>query len=220
LPAQEARRRGLFRPQPYKHLAGVLRLQGHDAEAKSVLIGMAIDRRKWGGLGLPSRVWQWILWAIIGNGYQPVRAGLSFFVLWLVGTIVFSAAYDVGAMAPTETKARDEFLRDQPGLKNYEPFIPILYAIDLSLPIINFGQKDKWQPFFATDLSAAARPNTQNKSPKSVCGPGLTSECVDNLSASTWLIPWLNWFRAMYIALGWILTTMFVAGVSGLVARD
>jgi hypothetical protein len=220
LPTQVGHRRGGFRPQPYKHLAGVLRSQGQDAEAKAVLIGMAIDRRKWGGLGLPSRVWHWILWATIGNGYQPVRAGLSFFVLWLVGAIVFSVAFDVGAMAPSEKKARDEFLRDQPGLKNYEPFIPILYAIDSSLPIINFGQKDKWQPFFATNLSEAAKPDTQSRSPTAACGPGHTSECVKEPSASNWLIPWLNWFRAIYIALGWILTTMFVAGVSGLVARD
>jgi hypothetical protein len=74
-----AHRGARFRPQPYGQLASALRAQGLDADAKAVLIGMALDRRKWGGLR--SRAWQWVLWATIRNGYQPIPAGISLLVV-------------------------------------------------------------------------------------------------------------------------------------------
>ena len=85
LPSDERKRRDQFRPQPYRQLAAVLRAQGFDAEAKEVLIGMAKDRRRWAELRTMSRFWQWILWIIIRNGHQPLRAGLWLLGLWLVG---------------------------------------------------------------------------------------------------------------------------------------
>ena len=61
LPAETADRRGQFRPQPYRQLAGVLRAQGFDGDATKILIGMAVDGRKWGGLRWWSRFAQWLL---------------------------------------------------------------------------------------------------------------------------------------------------------------
>jgi hypothetical protein len=39
LPSRESKQRGEFRSQPYRQLAATLRNQGHDAEAKRILIG-------------------------------------------------------------------------------------------------------------------------------------------------------------------------------------
>ena len=145
LPSDEGERRGRFRPQPYRQLAGVLRAQGLDAEAKEVLIGMAQDRRRWANLGTLSRFWQLILWITIRNGHQPLRAGLRLLILWLVGFLAFGLGYQMQVMAPSERFAYDGFAQGAlPG--HYEPFCALVYSIDTSLPIIGFGQKDRWHP--------------------------------------------------------------------------
>ena len=145
LPSDAAERRRGFRPQPYRQLAGVLRAHGLDAEAKKVLIGMARDRLRWTELGSLAHFWQWILWITIRNGHQPLRAGLWLLILWLGGFLAFGVGYQMQVMVPSERFAYEGFTHGALP-EYYAPFCAIVYSIDTSLPIIGFGQKDRWHP--------------------------------------------------------------------------
>jgi hypothetical protein len=213
-----------FRPQPYRQLAAVLRAQGLDRDAKTVLIEMARDRRKWGKEG--SRLRQWLLWATIRNGYQPIRAGLLLIILWILGYTAFGIGYNLHLMVPTDKDANTAFLGTGKVLSNYEPFCAVTYAIDTSLPIINFGQREKWHPAAAAQSTGTLAPDLGDP----VCDASVMARLFHQITrrwfhwtdagevdfVSTWL-PRVRW---VYVAIGWFLTTMFVAGISGLVGRE
>lgn len=217
LPSDERERRGRFRPQPYRQLAGVLRAQGLDAEAKEVLIGMAQDRRRWADLGTLSRFWQWILWITIRNGHQPLRAGLWLLILWLVGFPAFGLGYQMQVMVPSERFAYDGFAQGAlPG--QYEPFCALVYSIDTSLPIIGFGQKDRWHP----RLMEKPPPRGSNDGVSGLlCKAGFTRRLDPNVWVSrATLATSLEVYRWFHLAFGWFFATMLLAGISGLVGRE
>lgn len=197
-----------FHPQPYRQLASVLRAQGLEEEAKRVLIGMTKDSRKSAG---PSRG-SWLLFSTIRNGYQPLRAFKALVILWCIGCFVFGIAYQSGLICPSDKDAYQKLT------SGYEPFCAPAYAIDSSLPIISFGQRDKWQP--NRPSPGAAKPSGGDAN-AAVCELNFTKPLADSLpvlSVSTDVLL-LKLFRWVYVAIGWFLTTMFVAGISGLAAK-
>jgi hypothetical protein len=204
LPADIADRRGTFRPQPYRLLAQTLRAQGDENDARWFLIRMAEDRRKYAQLGWPTRFWSWLLWHIMRNGYRPLQVILWLFVLWIVSGVVFGTGYELGLMGPTDEKAYNAFVANH-GVPPpwYPSFRAPVYAIDISLPIISLGEREKWQP-----LAEPVVPTTTN-SPSwlGFLEPG---------AVGIGLVIW----RWIAIVLGWFLASMLVAGVTGLVARE
>lgn len=114
-----------FRPQAYRHLAQVLRRQGHDRAARHVLVemeqriahhGARADRlraaRLWrgkarGDLGChwiawrSAQAWDWLFRNVTGYGYMPQRALWWLAGLVLVGTMVHVLAFHGGLMVPS-----------------------------------------------------------------------------------------------------------------------
>jgi hypothetical protein len=194
LPADKTQRSGSFRAQPYRQLAGVLSNEGQEAAALDVLIGMEQDRRKYAQLGWWSWFWSFILWHVIRNGYKPMRAAGWLIALWLASGLMFGVAYDLGLVGPTDKDAFQRFVADARRVPDwYPPFSTAIYAIDVSLPIISLGQRDKWQPL-------AKSVDTKSESP-------------------TWLPGVVRVWRWIAIAVGWFLASMMVAGVTGLVVK-
>jgi hypothetical protein len=74
-----------------------------------------------------------------------------------------------------------------------QPFSPLAYSVDAFLPILNLHQEDYWLPN-ATKNSDAYWCYFQ-------CGR---------------VLRWYLWF---HIGIGWIFTTLFVAGLSGLIRK-
>jgi hypothetical protein len=179
----------------------VLRAQGHEDDSKKILIGMADDRRKWGGLGRPSRAWEWILGATIGYGYTPLRASVWLAALWLIGSLLFWAGYRERVMLPSNKDAFAKFVTtgDAPGW--YEPFSPIIYTADTLLPVISFGQRDRWFP------------------DGRLCKPVDTASPADEITCPA-LAATLSIYRWVHLALGWVLALLFVAGITGFVKRE
>jgi hypothetical protein len=173
----------------------VLVTQGHEAEARDVLIGMAWDRRKYAHLSWSSWFWSLVLWHVIRNGYRPLRAAVWLLALWVANAIVFHAAYDVGLMGPTDQRAFEAFSASQGGVPAwYPPFRATSFAIDLSLPIISLGERDKWRPL---------------------------SKAIDGRPVvPTWLPGAVSVWRWVAIVAGWFLASMLVAGVAGLVGKQ
>lgn len=71
-----------YAAQPYQQLAGAHRAQGHDRDARTVLIAQRDDQlRRAASPG--ERAWGRLTWITLGYGYQPWRA-----LLWLLAIVV------------------------------------------------------------------------------------------------------------------------------------
>jgi hypothetical protein len=194
-PAGKDRRRGDFHPSSYKHLAATLRAQGHEREATEILIGMARDRMLYARLGRWQRLWSGILWHVIRGGYKPLRAMIFLVVLWMANIVVFSVGYQAGLIGPTDQRAFEVFASGSHQVPAwYPPFQSVVYAIDTSLPVINLGQRDKWQPLLHPIDAKSPMP------------PDVGSV----------LLLW----RWLAIAAGWFLSSMLVIGIAALVTKE
>jgi hypothetical protein len=203
LPAEKRGRHGQFRPQPYRMLAQTLRVQGHESDARAVLIGMAEDRRRYAQMDPSVRFWQWVSWHVMRNGYRPMRAILWLVLLWSLNFAIFAGGYGLGMIGPSQKDAYDAFSTHSTAVPPWYPkFHPLVYSVDVSLPIISLGERDKWQPLDQPVMGAAGWPGWLKF---------VGTERV-SLSLAIW--------RWTAIALGWFFASMLVAGVSGLVARD
>lgn len=116
-----------FRPEPYEQLANALRAAGEDAEAREVQL--ARQRRRRETLPPAGRIWGWLQDVTVGYGYRPGRAAVWMAVLWAFGAAYFAAN-------PTPPPADSGYLPH---------WNPVLYALDLLLPVIDLGQDNAWR---------------------------------------------------------------------------
>ncbi|MEW2131385.1 oxidoreductase [Streptomyces sp. NPDC005435] len=149
------RRNPGYAPQPYEQLAAWYRRIGHDDHARRVLLAKQRHRRR--TLPLPQRAWGHLLDLTVGYGYRPWLAGVWLLVLTLLGTESFATR------SPTPSN---------PG--EGAPFHPLVYTLDLLIPIGGLGQRTAWY----------------------------------------WPDGALQWLAYLLIAMGWVLTTAVVAGVT------
>jgi hypothetical protein len=189
-----------FRPQPYLHLAKVLKDSGDSDGALRVREKMEKLRRnseKHGPIArLWSWIWSWILKGLIGYGYHPGRAVWWILLLSVSGWIVY--CHHAGAMVPTDKDACKEFKAGRLLPPHYPAFSPLIYSVENSLPLVKLGQADKWQP----------DPGPECSSPTSF------------LNCFTTLPRFVLLFLRMQILIGWLLATFFVAAVSGIVHKE
>jgi hypothetical protein len=203
-----------FSPQPYQHLAKVLREQGNAAAAREVLIGLEDDRRKYGSLTRAQRLWAWILDWTMAYGYRPLRA-LSFIGIFvLVGFLVFGSAYRSEQLVPTDKDAYEKFKAGQlPG--SYEGFCALVYSFDTFVPIIDLRQRSRWK-LIDTKEGAFKLPKWNESNV--VCA------LCDPMALIPWCLPlavgFIRFFWWLDIIAGWFFTLLFAAGISGLVRRD
>ncbi|MGW2407057.1 oxidoreductase [Streptomyces sp. NPDC001739] len=114
-----------YSPQPYEQLASWYRKAGHDDDARRVLLAKQRHRRQ--TLSPAARVWGHLLDATVGYGYRPWLAGVWLLALTLLGTLSF------GTHSPHPVQ------RGQGS-----PFQPLVYTLDLLIPIGGLGQRTAW----------------------------------------------------------------------------
>ncbi len=114
-----------YNPEPYEKLAAVLRARGDDTDARQVLL--AKQRRRRETLPIAAKIWGYAQDWTVAYGYRPGRAALWMAVLWAAGAVAFSYAgrYPVGD-------------GQHPGWN------APLFALDLLIPVIDFGQENNW----------------------------------------------------------------------------
>ena len=118
-------------------------------------------------------------------------------------------------MVPSERFAYVGFARGAlPG--QYAPFCALVYSIDTSLPIIGFGQKDRWYPRLMEKVPPP--PGGSEGVSGFLCKANFTRRLEPN---SVWvsrvtLAKSLEVYRWFHLAFGWFLATMLLAGISGL----
>ncbi len=132
LPARE-RLRWLARhpqghePQPYEQLASYYSAMGQPAQARRVLY--ARERLQRDAKSPLGRAWSWLQDLTVGYGYQPWRAALWLTFLLAAGSVVFAAS------PPPPLQHGDTPV-----------FNPVIYTLDLLLPVVDLGQKHAFNP--------------------------------------------------------------------------
>ncbi|MEV4512558.1 pentapeptide repeat-containing protein [Dactylosporangium sp. NPDC049525] len=125
-----------YHPQPYEELANHYRRIGHDDEARTTAV--ARHQRRRNGLPPIRRFWGYIEDATIGYGYRANRALGWLTALTAAVTVVFAAN------------------PPQPAQPSGPPFQPVVYALDLILPVLDLRQERAFVPVGATQWVAWA----------------------------------------------------------------
>jgi sRNA-binding regulator protein Hfq len=183
-----------FRPGPYEQLANVLNRMGHREDAKKILIKKEKKITRRGGFGW-RMFWRGVLGVTIGYGYRPWRAlwFIGFFIL--LGYGIFGSGYKTGVIVPVE---KDAYVSGQCGLlrEGYPKFNSFVYSVDEFVPVLDLHMKKYWRP-------------DANKSWM--------------LSFKKWSFrvsgDFMRWYMWGHICAGWILTTLLVVGLTGLVKK-
>jgi hypothetical protein len=132
LPAQRrlqwlARDPGGHQPQPYEQLAAHYTAVGQPADARHVMHESERIQRK---AKTPlARGWGLLQDVTIGYGYRPVRAVAWLVILLAVGSTVFA----ITPPPPLGSGAAPHFN-------------PVIYTLDLLLPVVDLGQKHAFNP--------------------------------------------------------------------------
>jgi len=185
-------RQAKFKLQPYRQLAKVLHEMGDDRGAHLVLYRME-ERRRQEDHSRRARVWGRVLQATIGYGLYPLMVFWWLLGVTLLGAALFHYGYRAGAMTPADEEAYKYFRQHREPPLHQQQFNAFVYSLENSVPLLKLGQDGSWTPDPAPATS----------------GP--------------WWFRWptiLRCFRWMQIVLGWILGTLFVAGVTGLLRKE
>ncbi|PPK67969.1 hypothetical protein V5P93_007315 [Actinokineospora auranticolor] len=125
--------RDVYRPGPYEQMAHMLRAAGNEEHAATVLVEK--QRRRYNALADGSgfaapgiRLWSWLQRWMVGYGYRPTRA-----LAWLSGFLIVGTLWFALIPRPHEANADDHLVWN-----------PVLYTLDLLVPIVDFGHKNKW----------------------------------------------------------------------------
>jgi hypothetical protein len=221
-----------FKPQPYRHIAKVLGEMGDDRGARRVLYQMEklrrteqtrtwrdrLDNEKltrrsrltgWVRYGL-GRGWSLVLKATIGYGFRLQRTLICLIGLTALGTLLFGLGYLGGSMAPTERDAYASFEKQGWPPRHYQAFNPFIYALENSVPVLKLGQDSAWAP--------DPGPREQECSGEVNFRPW---KWLARVHPHAWATPCLlRCYRWLQIVSGWMLATLFVAGVTGVVRRE
>jgi len=189
-----------FSSQPYERVSKILREAGFADEAKRIAI-----RRRWKQLRAPGgsplrKLGDLVFGALIGFGYRPGWSVWMLIACAAFGTLVFDSANTHGAMTPSHG---DAILTDAKGRRTlqagYPPLNPVVYSIDVLLPIVDLQQDANWRP--NVDVRGAV-----------VIGPITVTRYQIGEFALYYM-----WFQ---IAVGWVLSSLLVASFSGLIRNE
>jgi hypothetical protein len=118
-----------YAPGPYDQLAGAYRRAGRAEAARRVAIAKEQERRteqSW-----PGKVWNWLLYLTVGYGYRNWLAGAWLGALLVLGGAVYASSYPAHM---------------HPAAPVVPAFQPVIYTLDVLVPVVNFGQQQAWIP--------------------------------------------------------------------------
>lgn len=116
-----------YLPYSYEQLTAAYRRIGDDDAARRVQL--AKQRRHRATLRWYGRLWGYAQDATVGYGFRPLRAAVWLLSLMAVGSVTYAV------QSPSPLKADEA-----------PDFNPVVYTLDLLLPIIDFGQERAYAP--------------------------------------------------------------------------
>jgi hypothetical protein len=185
-----------FTSQPYEKCAQVLRENGLSDDAKEIAMRRRRDQRAATRMSGWRRIMDVLLDRTIGYGYRPGRSVAYLAVIALIGTIVFGIAQGSDAMMPADNALARVYRAHPDSIPpGYPPLVAPIYSLDVLLPIIDFQQDSKWRPDRRAMISLTA---------------------TRGFPIGWFALGW-SWVQ---IALGWILSTLLVGSVTGLIRKE
>jgi hypothetical protein len=179
-----------FHPQPYRQLAKVLRENGDNAGAIEVMV--AQEDARFRNSNWLGRAWARFLKITVGYGHEPLRTVLWSLAVIVLGWLMVALGARAGVMRATWP--------DSPPPAEaaaYEKLHPLLYSLDVFLPFVNLHQEHYWWP----DANAHG-------------------DCVVLNRRLKMSGAFLRYYLWTQVIAGWLLSAIFVAGVTGLMRND
>ena len=179
-----------YHPQTYRQLAKVLREGGDDAGAIEVLVAQQDARYR--NSNWLGRAWARFLRITVGYGHKPLRTVMWSLAVIVMGWLMVTLGARAGVMRATwpDTPPASEAVA-------YEKLHPLLFSLDVFLPFVNLHQERYWWP----DANAHGDCVVVNRRLK--------------LSGA-----FLRYYLWLQVIAGWLLSAIFVAGVTGLMRTD
>jgi hypothetical protein len=205
-----------FSPQPYRQMAKVKRDSGDENAALKILVELEHRQRgEHGSLHLSSEILNWT----IGYGYYPLRALGAFSVLAGFSWMIYRRAYVARTITPTEKEAYLVYKKDDLLPPHYPQFSPLIYSVENSLPLVKLGQVDNWRPDPSSPPALVRQPVPFRfkRFLHLIKSPRLLLQAISIATLSPSFLQRYLWIQ---ILLGWILATLFAAGVAGMVHKD
>ncbi|WP_300062470.1 hypothetical protein [uncultured Roseobacter sp.] len=227
---------GRFYPQPYTHLAKVLREMGHDSDARAVLtererltrshirhnagvlpngnIGRAFESL-WHDL---RNLLRWTadvtLRSVVGYGHHPFRSLLWLLGFWLCATLLADRAWEAGDFAPNSDVIQTS--PDWVALAASDTPNPAKRWAERPPPVTEHTARayvagQDWATFNALAYAAdVVIP---------IIDLGQTSAWAPSTERGPW--GWWLWVTSFGLVLGgWIVTALGAAAITGIIRRD
>lgn len=211
--------RGQFHPQPYQQLAKFYRDTGHRYEAREILIEKEREQRKAAKSGIIVRLWDAAAEAVAGYGYKPWLS------LWWLGGLVAvmmgmaQLTWNAGDFAPNSaivlTSPEWKALADLPEVYTalsddskrmiVEDMTPARQWSDALAP----GKDYETFYSFAYALDVVVP----------VLDLGQTDAWAPSPARGEWGYR-LFYLQKMFVVLGWVVTAIAAAAISGMIRRD
>jgi hypothetical protein len=184
-----------------------LRRAGFEAAASAVLVRLERNRTRYSDFGVLRQLSRWALDLFLLYGQSPFRPLLALLMVALLSTWAFQRTYDscgfvyAKDLSSPPTCPKTTQIAQAP-VPQIPAFNALIYAIDTLVPIVDLNQKKNWvlnrssqlKPSGANDLWHLAIETWQN---------------LPKLFSVSTLIMFNTFF-------GWVMTTLFAAGVTGL----
>jgi hypothetical protein len=146
----------------------------------------------YGGLSAWGRFYNYFLGLTIAHGYRPQNALWYSSALIILGAVVFNYGYANQLISPSSNFGPFDESKSQVS-PNYPVFNPVVYSIDVFLPIVDFHQESHWLP------------------------NGKRGRDINLFLFKTSSDKLFLYYFWLHIVLGWILTSLSVAGFTGLI---
>lgn len=208
--------------QPWEQAIRVLRDMGHFEDARNLAIVKQDRMRAFGAVSSWARPFHAAYGLLAAYGHRPLRASAIMATIWFVCGVFYTGMANLGVFAPpalsaltkascdTGTSAAGWYTCSElpPGTPLFQPFV---YSLELSLPILDFGQRRTWAPITAPPARRQASTGFLE---------GVRLDFVDLFDQRLWskgsmtrIVTWLQ------LLAGWIGGGIIAAMVGGLAKK-
>jgi hypothetical protein len=138
-----------------------------------------------------------VMKSTIGYGFYPLRVLRWWVSLILLGFFLYAVGYDTGSIVPTNKENYDTFRAEKINHGPHKRFHALFFSAENNIPFVKLGQSDQWQP---------------DPEPSRFIWRLTTTNSFAVSIASALQV--FQWFQVLS---GWILGSLFLAGLTGVV---